>query len=167
MQLTTPLSDREPPPRCNRRLSSIRSNQEKCLGRVIVVFPSSGTLAAENPATRPHTASATILAFSWLTSGRHTGSISSRRRHGYQPAATCLRACNASAHALWPRVPQVVSLLKRWLLGPHRGAVRPEHRNADRDEFTFRFHRRGSRSPGKLRTPPATGRVPTPSQDLI
>lgn len=49
-----------------------------------------------------------------------------------------------------PRVHQVASLLKRWLLGTHQGAVRNEHLGYYLDEFTFRFNRRTSRSPGKL-----------------
>ena len=42
------------------------------------------------------------------------------------------------------------SLLKRWLLGTHQGAVEAEHLDYYLDEFTFRFHRRTSRSRGKL-----------------
>jgi Zn ribbon nucleic-acid-binding protein len=34
------------------------------------------------------------------------------------------------------------SLLKRWLLGTHAGAVRPKHLQAYLDEFTFRHNRR-------------------------
>jgi len=49
-----------------------------------------------------------------------------------------------------PHVHQVVSLLKRWLLGTHQGAVTPEHLDYYLDEFTFRFNRRRSRSRGKL-----------------
>jgi ISXO2-like transposase domain len=49
-----------------------------------------------------------------------------------------------------PRVHQVVSLLKRWLLGTHHGAVTHEHLDYYLDEFTFRFNRRRSRSLGKL-----------------
>jgi hypothetical protein len=44
----------------------------------------------------------------------------------------------------------VASLLKRWLLGTHQGAVRPKQLDYDLDEFTFRFNRRTSRSRGKL-----------------
>lgn len=51
---------------------------------------------------------------------------------------------------LLPRVNQVASLLKRWLMGTHQGAVRPEHMNYYLDEFTFRFNRRTSRSRGLL-----------------
>ena len=49
-----------------------------------------------------------------------------------------------------PRVHRVVSLLKRWLLGTHQGAIAREHLDDYLDEFTFRFNRRTSRSRGKL-----------------
>ena len=51
---------------------------------------------------------------------------------------------------LLPRVHRVVSLLKRWLLGTHHGAVSPEHLDYYLDEYTFRFNRRTSRHRGKL-----------------
>jgi transposase-like protein len=35
-----------------------------------------------------------------------------------------------------------VSLLKRWLIGTHAGAVRPKHLQAYLDEFAFRHNRR-------------------------
>jgi ISXO2-like transposase domain len=49
-----------------------------------------------------------------------------------------------------PHVHQIVSLLKRGLLGTHHGAVTHEHLDYYLDEFTFRFNRRRSRSRGKL-----------------
>jgi len=49
-----------------------------------------------------------------------------------------------------PLVHRIASLLKRWLLGTHQGAVRASHLNYYLDEFTFRFNRRKSRSRGKL-----------------
>jgi hypothetical protein len=49
-----------------------------------------------------------------------------------------------------PLVGRVASLLKRWLLGTHQGAVRPSHLDYYLDEFTFRFNRRSSRSRGLL-----------------
>src|SRR5262245_31885342 len=55
-----------------------------------------------------------------------------------------------SASDLLPRVHLVASLLKRWLLGTHQGAVSREHLDYYLDEFTFRFNRRNSRSRGKL-----------------
>ena len=51
---------------------------------------------------------------------------------------------------LMPRVHRVVSLLKRWLLGTHQGAIGYEQLNYYLDEFTFRFKRRKSGSRGKL-----------------
>lgn len=51
---------------------------------------------------------------------------------------------------LLPRVHRVVSLLKRWLLGTHQGAIRHTHLDYYLDEFTFRFNRRTSASRGKL-----------------
>lgn len=55
-----------------------------------------------------------------------------------------------AASQLLPRVHRVASLLKRWLLGTHQGAVGAEHLDYYLDEFTFRFNRRTSRSRGKL-----------------
>ncbi len=51
---------------------------------------------------------------------------------------------------LLPRVHRVISLLKRWLLGTHQGAIGNEHLDYYLDEFTFRFNRRTSASRGKL-----------------
>jgi transposase-like protein len=51
---------------------------------------------------------------------------------------------------LLPACHRVASLLKRWLLGTHQGAVRQEHLAYYLDEFTFRFNRRTSASRGKL-----------------
>jgi hypothetical protein len=49
-----------------------------------------------------------------------------------------------------PGVHRVASLLKRWLLGTHQGAVQPSQLAYYLDEFTFRFNRRTSRSRGLL-----------------
>ncbi len=54
------------------------------------------------------------------------------------------------ASKLLPRVHRVASLLKRWLLGTHQGAVSRKQLEYYLDEFTFRFNRRTSRSRGKL-----------------
>ena len=56
----------------------------------------------------------------------------------------------ADAEHLLPRVHRVASLLKRWLLGTHQGAIAHEHLDEYLDEFTFRFNRRTSASRGKL-----------------
>jgi transposase-like protein len=56
----------------------------------------------------------------------------------------------AEGEHLLPRVHRVVSLLKRWLLGTHQGAIGHQHLDSYLDEFTFRFNRRRSASRGKL-----------------
>ena len=69
---------------------------------------------------------------------------------GYIHEITFLRGKKKSPSELMPRVHRVVSLLKRWLLGTHQGAVSAAHLDYYLDEFTFRFNRRKSRSRGKL-----------------
>lgn len=49
-----------------------------------------------------------------------------------------------------PRVHRVISLLKRWLMGTHQGAISHEQLDYYLDEFTFRFNRRKSAWRGKL-----------------
>jgi Zn ribbon nucleic-acid-binding protein len=43
-----------------------------------------------------------------------------------------------------------VSLLKRWLLGTHAGAVKPKHLQAYLDEFAFRYNRRKTNGVGRI-----------------
>ena len=69
---------------------------------------------------------------------------------GYVHEITVLRKRKESASDLLPRVHRAVSLLKRWLMGTHQGAVSHEHLDYYLDEFTFRFNRRTSRYRGKL-----------------
>jgi len=69
---------------------------------------------------------------------------------GYQQDREVQRHQPPGAEPLLPRVHRVVSLLKRWLLGTHQGAVHAEHLDYYLDEFTFRFNRRKSASRGKL-----------------
>jgi len=74
----------------------------------------------------------------------------SLQTNGYVHRVTVLKKNKESASELLPRVHLVISLLKRWLLGTHQGAVHPEHLDLYLEEFTFRFNRRKSRSRGKL-----------------
>jgi transposase-like protein len=50
-----------------------------------------------------------------------------------------------------PMVHLIISNLKRWLIGTHKGAVLPKHLPAYLNEFTFRFNRRFWRGPAFLR----------------
>jgi transposase-like protein len=43
-----------------------------------------------------------------------------------------------------------ISLLKRWLLGTHAGAVRPKHLQAYFDEYAFRHNRRKTNGVGRI-----------------
>ena len=71
----------------------------------------------------------------------------------------------ANEKNLLPHVHMIVSLLKRWLLGTHQGAVQEIHLQAYLDEYVFRFNRRKSANRGLLfyrllesamHTPPTT-----------
>jgi transposase-like protein len=68
---------------------------------------------------------------------------------GYVHDRQVQRSQTEGEHLL-PRVHRVVSLLKRWLLGTHQGAIGQEHLDDYLNEFTFRFNRRTSASRGKL-----------------
>lgn len=79
-------------------------------------------------------------------------SYAALKKKGYIHEATAqgrLGIPGAQADLL-PRVHLVVSLLKRWLMGTHQGAVSLEHLDYYLDEFTFRFNRRTSQYRGKL-----------------
>jgi len=71
-------------------------------------------------------------------------------KKGYGHEVSLLRGRPREASKLLPHVHRVASLLKRWLLGTHQGAVEPQHLAYYLDEFTFRFNRRTSKSRGKL-----------------
>lgn len=69
---------------------------------------------------------------------------------GYRHKPLVVKGSGQTASQLLPRVHRVVSLLKRWLLGTHQGAVGQDQLDYYLDEFTFRFNRRTSASRGKL-----------------
>ena len=69
---------------------------------------------------------------------------------GYVHEVTVIKRSRLTASELLPGVHRVFSLLKRWLMGTHQGAVSHKHLDYYPDEFTFRFNRRKSKSRGKL-----------------
>lgn len=71
-------------------------------------------------------------------------------KKGYDHEISLIRSRPREASKLLPRVHRVASLLKRWLLGTHQGAVEPQHLAYYLDEFTFRFNRRNCKNRGKL-----------------
>ncbi len=73
------------------------------------------------------------------------------RELGYRHAASVLLGKRKDAATrLLPRVHRIASLVKRWLMGTHQGAVANEYLDYYLDEFIFRFNRRASASRGKL-----------------
>jgi transposase-like protein len=54
------------------------------------------------------------------------------------------------AHVLLPKVHRVFSLMKRWLLATHQGAVSRKHLQSYLHEYEFRFNRRTSHAPTHL-----------------
>lgn len=84
---------------------------------------------------------------------------------GYRHWRDPMTSNEAPAHVTMSGVHRIASLLKRWMLGTHQGAIHPMQLDAYLNEFTFRFNRRTSRSRGLLFhrlleqavvTPPAT-----------
>ena len=71
-------------------------------------------------------------------------------RYRFSHVVTNLSASDDRAHVVMPEVHRVASLLKRWLLGTHQGAVSHDQLDYYLDEFTFRFNRRRSRHRGLL-----------------
>ena len=69
---------------------------------------------------------------------------------GFRHRVTVTRTSSEPAHIPFPGVHRVASLLKRWCLGTHQGAISPEHLGYYLDEFTFRFNRRTSKARGLL-----------------
>ena len=69
---------------------------------------------------------------------------------GYQHQVTVISGGSDPAHVVMPRVHNVASLLKRWLMGTHQGGIQLQHLDYYLDEFTFRFNRRRSQARGLL-----------------
>lgn len=69
---------------------------------------------------------------------------------GFKHIATNIAESGDPAHVVMPRVHIVASLLDRWWLGIHQGAIRPVQLEYYLDEFTFRFNRRKSKARGLL-----------------
>jgi transposase-like protein len=80
----------------------------------------------------------------------HYGGYNGLGDAGYTHYPTAISSSGDPAHVVMPHVHRIASLLKRWLLGTHQGAVRPQHLDDYLSEFTFRFNRRGSTHSGLL-----------------
>lgn len=70
--------------------------------------------------------------------------------HGYIHERRVQHGSGDPAHIALPGPHRIASLLKRWHLGTHQGAIRSEHLDYYLDEYTFRFNRRTSKARGLL-----------------
>jgi transposase-like protein len=77
-------------------------------------------------------------------------SYSSLPAFGYPHGPINIRQSGRKAHELLPGVHRAASLVKRWLLGTHQGAVEKAHLQSYLNEFCFRFNRRRSAQRGLL-----------------
>lgn len=71
-------------------------------------------------------------------------------RHPFTHVVTNVSASGDPAHVVMPHVHRLASLVQRWILGTHQGAISHEQLDYYLDEFTFRFNRRRSRHRGLL-----------------
>jgi transposase-like protein len=85
----------------------------------------------------------TIVTDGWRSYPRAIGT-------DYHHLPTTINRSDEEAHSLLPGVHRVSSLVKRWLLGTHQGAVEDDHLQGYLDEFAFRFNRRHSEFRGLL-----------------
>lgn len=72
------------------------------------------------------------------------------KNKGFKHIVTNIAESGDPAHIAMPRVHLVASLLDRWWIGIHQGAIRPIQLEYYLDEFTFRFNRRKSKARGLL-----------------
>ena len=77
-------------------------------------------------------------------------SYKSLTKKEYRHVLKKISGSGSDAATLLPKVHIVVSLVKRWLMGTHQGAVSSEHLQYYLDEYAFRFNRRLSTHRGKL-----------------
>jgi transposase-like protein len=106
---------------------------------------------------------ATILTDAWK-------GYNDLEKRGYKHIKTNLSDSGDPAHVVMPGVHRVASLLKRWLMGTHQGAVSKKYLDYYLDEYTFRFNRRSSRFRGLLfyrLMQHAVAMQPTSYQDIV
>lgn len=72
------------------------------------------------------------------------------KEKGYEHKRTVHIGSDTPAHESMPGVHRIATLLQRWILGTHHGAIQPKQLDYYLDEFVFRFNRRSSKSRGLL-----------------
>lgn len=112
----------------------------KACGRVRLAVVSSASFKNLKPFIESN-----VLAGSTLHTDAWSG-YSGIEKCGYTRVKETIKESKDKAHVLFPRVHRVFSLMKRWILSTHQGAVQRKHLQAYLDEFTFRFNRRNATS---------------------
>ena len=72
------------------------------------------------------------------------------KENGYEHQQTVHLCSTTPAHESMPGVHRVASLLQRWVMGTHHGAVQPGQLDNYLNEYVFRFNRRKYKSRGLL-----------------
>jgi transposase-like protein len=117
---------------------------EKAIGRIRMIrIPDASAMSLRSFIIQAIEPGSTIITDGWE-------GYNGLEAHGYAHEVRIVKRSEESNNNLLPLVHRVVSLLKRWILGTHQGAVSPEHIDYYLDEFTFRFNRRTSQHRGKL-----------------
>jgi len=123
---------------------------------VLIMAQADGSRIGRIRLARVANASAAALTTA-ITAGVEPGSqVLTDGWQGYADLATqgyshqVVRKTAVVGENVLPRVNRIASLLVRWLLGTHQGAVAHSHLDYYLDEFTFRFNRRRSSSRGLL-----------------
>jgi len=146
---------------------AVEIREPKGLGRCRMMPIPDASSATLHPFVMDHVEpGATLVTDAWQ-------SYVGLRDKGYQHDRRSQRAAEARGEdpgELLPAVHRIASLVKRWLLGTHQGAVEAAHLAGYLNEFVFRFNRRTSRSRGMLFyrvLELAVGHAPVRYQDLV
>jgi transposase-like protein len=120
------------------------------IGRIrLARMPDASALAVANFLEQNVEPGSKLRCDDWASYRPALAALAARGLH-YSAETTTLSKTAARAHEIHPHVHRVASLLKRWLLGTHHGAVTDHHLDAYLDEFVFRFNRRHSRNRGLI-----------------
>lgn len=120
------------------------------IGRIrLARLPDASALAIANFLDQNVDPGSELLCDDWASHGPALAELTARGLR-YSAETTTLSKTAVRAHEIHPPVHRVASLLKRWLLGTHHGAVTDHHLDAYIDEFVFRFNRRHSRNRGLI-----------------
>jgi transposase-like protein/Zn ribbon nucleic-acid-binding protein len=117
--------------------------EKRKLGRVrMAVIPDATTDSLKSFVANNIEQGSTVITDGWA-------SYSFLSLNGYSHTEVIQKRAEAEEELL-PHVHMIISLLKRWLLGTHQGAVSAKHMQAYLDEYVFRFNRRKAADRGLL-----------------